>query len=69
MKRFLLFVYPDYYPSGGMCDFAGDFDTLEAALKYLADSKDSGAENYHIWDSEKRCICESNLKWIIGKSC
>lgn len=32
MKRFLAFAYDSYYPSGGMGDFRGDFDTLESAL-------------------------------------
>lgn len=31
MKRFLLFCGDHYYPVGGMSDFAGDFDTLDAA--------------------------------------
>lgn len=33
MKRFMLFGGRIYYPSGGMNDFIGDFDTLEEAEK------------------------------------
>lgn len=31
LKRFLLFTYDDFYPSGGWNDFKGSFDTLEEA--------------------------------------
>jgi hypothetical protein len=31
MKRFWVFVYDVYYPSGGLNDFSKDFDTLEEA--------------------------------------
>lgn len=34
MKRYLLFMYDQYYPSGGWGDFKGSFDTLEEALAY-----------------------------------
>ena len=34
MKRFMLFIYPCYYPAGGMGDFRGDFDTIEKAVEY-----------------------------------
>ena len=28
MKRFLVFAYDDYYPSGGLADIQSEFDTL-----------------------------------------
>lgn len=31
LKHYLVFEYPDYYPSGGWNDFIGDFDTIEEA--------------------------------------
>lgn len=31
MKRYLLFAYDDYYPSGGWNDFKGSFDSVEEA--------------------------------------
>ena len=36
MKRFLLFEFPDYYPSGGVHDLEDDFDTLKEAQDHLA---------------------------------
>lgn len=30
-KRFMLFAYDNYYPSGGQTDVLGSFDTLEEA--------------------------------------
>lgn len=49
MKRYLLFQGSKYYPSGGMRDFAGDYDTVEEALEAR------GREDwYHIYDTEIR---------------
>lgn len=31
-KRFIIFGYDEYYPSGGMGDFISSFDTLEELL-------------------------------------
>jgi hypothetical protein len=31
MKRYLLFTYQIYYPSGGWNDFKGSFDDIEEA--------------------------------------
>ena len=31
MKQYLLFTFDTYYPSGGMNDFSGSFDTVEEA--------------------------------------
>lgn len=35
MKRYLLFAGNNYYPSGGMNDLAGDFDTIEEAVAFI----------------------------------
>lgn len=32
MKRYLLFIYPQYYPEGGMKDFFDSFDSLDSAI-------------------------------------
>lgn len=32
LKRYLLFMYDDYYPGGGWNDFRGSFDTPEEAM-------------------------------------
>lgn len=45
MKRFLLFRYDTYYPTGGCNDFYGHYATREEAQKdIMADS------NYDHWD-------------------
>ena len=31
VKRYVVFAYSNYYPSGGWTDHVGSFDTLEAA--------------------------------------
>jgi hypothetical protein len=35
MKRFMLFSFPEYYPSGGIGDVLKDFDSLEEAKEFL----------------------------------
>ncbi len=35
MKRFLIFRYEWYYPSGGWNDFYGDAETLEEAKTFV----------------------------------
>lgn len=60
MKRYLLFLGIDFYPSGGMNDFMKDFSKLYLAEKYAAETKrslikDIGDSGYwfHIYDSVK----------------
>lgn len=65
MKRYLSFIGAVYYPSGGMGDFKGDFDTLEEAVKFISKSVDDN--NYYetveqqwkyiwanVWDTKTR---------------
>ncbi len=55
MKRFLLFVYMDYYPGGGIDDLKGSFDTLAEAIEHTEPKMDAhpywrGQENIYAWD-------------------
>ena len=55
MKRYMLFAYAGYYPSGGWNDFRGSFDSVDealVALKSLDREEYSRAEFWHIIDSE-----------------
>ena len=65
MKRYLTFIGAIYYPSGGMDDFKGDFDTIEEAQSFIEEKvdKDKYYETKeqqweytwaHIWDTETR---------------
>ena len=67
MKRYWLFEQEQYYPSGGMLDFVGDFDTVEEAedartVKFnryiVLEVKDMYLRNtgYHILDTQERKI-------------
>ena len=38
MKRYLAFYGDCYYPSGGMGDFIGDFDTKEEAIQAIEEA-------------------------------
>jgi hypothetical protein len=58
MKRYLVFQFDQYYPSGGWSDFTGAYDTLTQALKARADNPQ--AEYYHIVDSELGGIVETD---------
>lgn len=51
MKRFWLFQGDDYYPSGGMGDFCGDFDSVEEA-KELAGSSFFDDQWSQVFDCE-----------------
>jgi len=60
MKRYLLFEYSDYYPSGGMNDYTGDFNSVEeakiAAKKYVdwvSQIERFDADNVEIYDTQE----------------
>ena len=59
MKRYLLFVYSQYYPTGGWNDFAGDFATVENAKEMLLVLKSLDSEWWHIVDTETKTIVVS----------
>ena len=54
MDRYMLFSFDTYYPSGGMSDFIGSYDTIEAAMN--AEFRD----NYHIYDTVTNKIVRTN---------
>ena len=70
MKRYLLFTGNQYYPSGGMEDFKGSFDTVDGAKTAIPDvGVCEGYEWGHIYDTEKMEILLEyysieNLQWI-----
>lgn len=47
MKRYLLFTFYTYYPSGGWDDFVGSYRTIEEAR-----TEAHGAQNWQIIDSD-----------------
>jgi hypothetical protein len=60
MKRYLLFVFSEYYPDGGINDLHGDYETLEEAVKEK--EKIHKSEIYHIYDLELKDIVMKNYK-------
>lgn len=62
MKRFLLFTYDDYYPSGARGDLYGDFDSLEEAIANLPDSD---ADYADILDMDERKWTSFERPWSI----
>jgi hypothetical protein len=50
MKRFLIFVIPQYYPAGGMNDLHDQADTLEDAVS-IADKKSAERKDFYMWNS------------------
>ena len=54
MKTYLVFKGYTYYPSGGMEDFVGDYETLEEAKKALGEIDEY--EWGHIYDCINRKI-------------
>lgn len=57
MKRFMLFIFQNYYPDGGMNDFKGSFDTLEAARFMETELNDAWSQS-HIYDTVTGRIVE-----------
>jgi len=48
MKRYLIFAYNNYYPSGGMQDFVSDIDNLLLLEDILKDIKE---DLFHVYDT------------------
>lgn len=46
-KRYAVFAYDDYYPSGGMNDFCGTYDTVEEASDC---GQSTGWDNWEVVD-------------------
>ena len=55
-KRFILFTWDAYYPSGGMGDFEADFDTLEEMLEY---AKGVSADYQEGFDCKERLVIDT----------
>ena len=49
MKNFALFAGAEYYPSGGMDDLVGRFDTLQEALVAAQDENPEGCTGGYDW--------------------
>jgi hypothetical protein len=61
LKRYLVFTFYDYYPSGGWNDFHGSYGTLKAAESALTQL--SGPDNFEIVDSKTSTVIKrGNLK-------
>ena len=48
MKRYMVFAYPDYYPSGGLSDMVSSHDDITEAK--LAADEEYDNDNVYIWD-------------------
>lgn len=49
MKKYLAFYGDNYYPSGGMGDFIGDFDTKEEAIQAIEEAHKKNRPNDTKW--------------------
>ena len=52
IKRYLVFAFDNYYPSGGWGDFASSFDTLEEAKGFAIYLGGGRADMAEVVDSE-----------------
>ena len=53
MKRFLLFAFSDYYPSGGLSDVDSSHDTLKEALE---EANQLSWEFMNVFDCDTRTV-------------
>lgn len=61
MKRYLVFGYDQYYPSGGWNDFKADFDTQEDAEEFAKDLVQTRHWDYYdVVDTYCKCIVADN---------
>lgn len=60
MKRYWLFLYNTYYPSGGMQDFWKDFDSVDECI---AEHETQDDIDYEIFDSKQMVVvsCDALL--------
>lgn len=49
MKVYFVFAGHHYYPSGGMDDFKGSFETYEAALAFVTE-RQASVEDWRKWE-------------------
>lgn len=72
MGRFLAFAFDNYYPGGGWHDFAGAFETVEAA-KSAAEAQNS--DNCQVVDLQTQAVVvegrrkrhEASVEWNEAK--
>jgi len=53
MKRFMIFAGENYYPSGGMNDFVGEFDTISQCIIRLSKRR---ADWWNILDTQTKQV-------------
>lgn len=63
MKRYLLFIYPHYYPAGGWNDLVASFNDIMEAQKAAAEySKDVFYPRGHIVNTERmEIVCSFDM--------
>jgi hypothetical protein len=72
MKRFWLFIFEQYYPSGGMLDFYDSYDSFEEAKAKGESRSGEYSYDYDIFDRDNGTITSSNgrvrslLEIIVG---
>jgi len=63
IKRYVVFVFPDYDALGGWRDFADSFDDPTEAKEFAkqwAEKDDMVHTNWHVWDYDKREVVCAN---------
>ena len=58
MKRYMVFAFDTYYPSGGIGDLRGSYATKQEAYTEFCIALDDGNKHAHIWD----CATETIIK-------
>lgn len=77
MKRFMLFIYPSYYPDGGILDYYGTYDSIQECKfqleKELVNIDTSSGYSSYLFDTTTQLIAYSydtkNHYWeIVGRT-
>lgn len=67
MKRFLLFIFCDHYPFGGIRDIYNSYDSLDEVVSLLEAKKDDDKLDYykvHIFDRKEGLLYDKKGKKI-----
>lgn len=68
MKKYILFAYMNYYPSGGMGDQHGSFDTVEEAVeRFKSQIYRPGMRSLDVFDWDEFQIVDRDT-WQIVKA-
>jgi hypothetical protein len=63
VKRFLAFAFDQYYPSGGLSDVHGEYDTLKEAVQAV---ESLPRDYWQVLDMQTGEVADNGLESLLG---